>query len=507
MKLLTKALLLVLLVQVPLSAQLFNIAEDLGYVNNRFERVIVHNDTIVAVGSASTDSLERGVLIALYDSTGQQIASRILTDIEGEGLYMLHNAGGVVPANNGGYVIIAYSIRFNAIFIKLDAYLNEEFRYEYTDIEEGANHNYYDPISFSEGYLLYGYIDRDNDLPDPFVRIVDEQGQTLRLNFYGEYESRDIYQDAQLIGDSILVAGGQRRSALGGGYSKNFFHRIRLSDGALLDSWESSVNPDMGWLRQLFVLEDGDIITIGQQPLEIIDENTFIVQPVLTRLNGNFETVWQQPIWRPGYHIQGDGLYEIQQVSDGYFVGSGHLSTEINGNLAWAGWLFKFTAFGDSLWSRHYLPPFEVGDQQIAGKFFNFGELSSGHLVSGGEAAGDSPRRCWIIKTDANGCQGETPCEVLTGVADAEPMEERGIQVFPNPASRHLTVAWAGEAPSGTGCLTLYNMQGQAVWSATKSSAPEVPLKLPVLPPGVYALRVEVEGQAWVERVVVRGYG
>ena len=79
-------LFLVLLVQVPLSAQLFNIAEDLGYVNNRFERVIVHNDTIVAVGSASTDSLERGVLIALYDSTGQQIASRILTDIEGEGL-------------------------------------------------------------------------------------------------------------------------------------------------------------------------------------------------------------------------------------------------------------------------------------------------------------------------------------------------------------------------------------------------------------------------------------
>ena len=104
---------------------------------------------------------------------------------------MLHNAGGVVPANNGGYVIIAYSIRFNAIFIKLDAYLNEEFRYEYTDIEEGANHNYYDPISFSEGYLLYGYIYRDNDLPDPFVRIVDEQGQTLRLNFYGEYESRE----------------------------------------------------------------------------------------------------------------------------------------------------------------------------------------------------------------------------------------------------------------------------------------------------------------------------
>jgi hypothetical protein len=27
---------------------------------------------------------------------------------------------------------------------------------------------------------------------------------------------------------------------------------------------------------------------------------------------------------------------------------------------------------------------------------------------------------------------------------------------------------------------------------------------LPELPPGVYALRVEVEGQAWVERVVIK---
>jgi hypothetical protein len=83
-------------------------------------------------------------------------------------------------------------------------------------------------------------------------------------------------------------------------------------------------------------------------------------------------------------------------------------------------------------------------------------------------------------------------------------MEEPGMRVFPNPASRHLTVAWPGEAPSETGYFTLYNMQGQSVWSVAKPSAPEVPLQLPELPPGVYALRVEVEGQAWVERVVVR---
>ncbi|MEQ8707073.1 MAG: T9SS type A sorting domain-containing protein [Phaeodactylibacter sp.] len=491
MKLLTKVLLLVLLGQVSLNAQLFNIAEDLGYVSNHFERVIVHNDTIACIGFAQNDSLQQGIAVVLYDSTGQRLTSRLLLDDEGERLMIYRKAGGISPANHGGYIVIAYASG-NAIFFKLDENLNEEFRHQYTNDGDGGNYNYYAPIPLGDGYLIYGYIYRPNGEPDPFVRIVDEQGQTLRLNFYGEYEMNDIYQDAQLLGDSILVAGGQRRSSQGSGYSKNFFHRIRLSDGALLDSWESPINPDMGWLRQFVVLEDGDIITFGQQPLEIIDGNTFIVQPMLTRLNSNYETVWQQPIWRSGYHIQGDGLYEIQQVSDGYFVGSGHLSTEINGNWTQAGWLFKFTAFGDSLWSRYYLPPFELqGNPLVGGNFFNFGELSSGHLVSGGTASGDSPRRCWVVKTDANGCQGETPCEVLTGVVEEEPLEEPGMRVFPNPTQGTLQVVLPQGANQAS--LILYNLQGQPAFQSVLTGQ-RTTLQLPV-PTGIYWARLQIAGQ------------
>jgi hypothetical protein len=505
MKLVTKALLLLLLGPVGLRAQSFNIAEDLGYTSNQFDRVIVHNDTIVGIGIAKNDSLLQGVLVATFDSSGHQLSSTLLLDDEGSNLFMRPHIGGIAPANNGGYIVLPHTDRLNAIFIKLDKNLNEEFRHEYTDIEGGSNFDYLDPIPLDNGYLLYGDIDRDNGVPDPFVRIVDEQGQTVRLDFYGSYEDKDIYQDAQLLGDSILVAGGQRVVDAALSYSTNFFHRIRLSDGALLNSWESSVNPDMGWLRQIVALEDGDLIVFGQQPLEIINPINHIVQPMLTRFNSNYEVVWQRPIYRSGYHSRNNGLHEIKQVSDGYFMGSGHVSTNVDGNSTRTGWLFKFTAFGDSLWSRYYLPPFDTLNNPIlGGSFFSFGELSSGNLVSGGEANGDGPRRCWIIKTDANGCQGETPCEVLTGLAEAEPMGEQGMRVFPNPASRHLTVAWQGAAPTGTGHFTLYNMQGQAVWAVTKPSAPEVPLQLPELPPGVYALRVEVEGQVWVERAVVR---
>ncbi|MEQ8706220.1 MAG: T9SS type A sorting domain-containing protein [Phaeodactylibacter sp.] len=498
MKLVTKALLLLLLGPSYLSAQPFNIAEDLGYTSNQFDRVIVHKDTIVGVGIGLSDSLEVGVVIALFDSTGQQLAKNILTDIDGNGLFFIDGAGGLTAANSGGYILIAYS-GGNAIFIKLDERLNEEFRHEYTDVDGESNFSYLDPIPLDEGYLLYGNIDRENGVPDPFVRIVDEQGQTVRLDFYGNYEDRDIYQDAQLLGDSILVAWGQRR--VSPGYSINFFHRIRISDGALLDSWESSVNADMGWLRQLVALEDGDIITFGQQPLEIIDWNTYIVQPMLTRLNSNYEVVWQRPVWRSGYHSPGHGLYDIKQVSDGYYVGSGHVRSVVDNDPTTVGWLFKFTAFGDSLWSRYYLPPFDtIGNTLLNGSFFSFGELSSGNLVSGGSASGDGPqRRCWIIKTDANGCQGETPCEVLTDVAEVEPMEEPGVRVFPNPTQGNLQVALPEGAEQAS--LILYNLQGQPAFQSLLTGQ-HTTLQLPV-PAGIYWARLQIAGQQPVHHKII----
>jgi hypothetical protein len=166
----------------------FNIASSPGFLQNHFRHVIVHDDTIVGLGMAFSDSIEwrQGLIVAKYDSSGALLASAFLSDTLRGRLAVDRQWGKIAKASDGGYVLTAATVeRKDAILFKLDASLREEFRHENADIVNLSNFRYQAPIEIEDGYILYGAIQRPNFRNAPFARRVDRQGNTVWHRYYG----------------------------------------------------------------------------------------------------------------------------------------------------------------------------------------------------------------------------------------------------------------------------------------------------------------------------------
>jgi hypothetical protein len=76
------------------------------------------------------------------------------------------------------------------------------------------------------------------------------------------------------------------------------------------------------------------------------------------------------------------------------------------------------------------------------------------------------------------------------------------VQVFPNPATDQFTVQLPALEQA---TLSLLAADGRLLWQQHVAAAPAQPVAvpgIPTLPAGLYLLRVEVDGQALVHRVV-----
>ena len=93
------------------------------------------------------------------------------------------------------------------------------------------------------------------------------------------------------------------------------------------------------------------------------------------------------------------------------------------------------------------------------------------------------------------------PCEGITGVSD--PVEETGIQIFPNPAEFRMNISLENEVFIDQ--ITVYDTRGKTVLSRHIQSVEAlIALDVSSLPAGVYHLRIRVQDGSDVIRKFVR---
>jgi len=152
-----------------------------------------------------------------------------------------------------------------------------------------------------------------------------------------------------------------------------------------------------------------------------------------------------------------------------------------------AGYLFKFSNNGDSLWYRQY--------QKLYGQdTYNYltavtptpdgGYAASGYVVPYPPDTGNQD--VWVIKVDSMGCISEDDCWV--GQKERIALQKQGVlKIYPNPATTGISIVVPKENESEKHLLTIWDIFGRrAKEMEVPGGITKIALKLSGFSPGLY---------------------
>ena len=472
--------------QLSLAQPGFNIVHDLGLAKNHLKEMLVRNDTIIGYGLAQVqDSTgwRQGLLLVKFDSSGNFLQHKLLLDSLGDQFGIAEIWGEIISTSDGGFAMTAATFyRKSGFLIKLSNSFEVEFIKEYPDTVNLSNY-YYKILETSDGFLLYGNIQRPNYKNNPFARRVDKTGETIWFKYFGNYNVTSGFNGGAIYHDSLYILVGGQEVASG---SYRSFIEIINGEGEVVKSWTSAPWPDIGLLRNVIVLPNGEILVDGDFLAETNPFGTNLYNTALSRMDTNFQVLSTHYYGEPLPLTGGIRFWDFQPTPDGYFAGAGKgWLPDGSGNNA--GWLIKFNEHGDSLWTQYVTAPFEdpIFDWHYLG---GVGVLSSGNIVAGGEAVNGQQRYIWLVKVTPDGCLDTLWCNPVSVLVE-EAKRETGLRVFPNPVSQVLHIEAANAF--GEGMLRLLDFQGRTVLAQRlPSGSHQHSLDLSGIFPGVYFLQM-----------------
>lgn len=464
----------------------FNMAKSLPYPQGDFYHMIEYQDTIVGYGIGFNNNTEwkQGVAIAKLDSSGNVIAHNFILDEMGDLLATGQAWGNIIRTADGGFAAIAATVyRKSAFLIKMANDLHVEFIKEYPDTVNLSNY-FYNMIETPEGYLLFGAIQRPDFYDDGFIRYVDKQGETIWFSFvnYSDYSNGVV--SLERLSDNLYIYGIV--SGVTPSSSNSSFHLID-TDGNIFTSLITLPEPEIGYLRKIIPLANGDILAYGLKVIEVIN-NSKRVQSTLSKLDSNFHVEWVRHFGRVSSLNASVILWDFAPAIDGHYIGAGEtLVKDGNDPTRRTGWLYKFSTDGDSIWERKINAPFLPLYYTNSGFFAGVGVLGSGNIIAGGSTNEGNTQYCWLVKVTNDGCLDTLFCQPATAVTQPQNRQWQELDIYPIPASSGFNITYSTEIIQ----VSLLDTQGNLLLKQ-QNSGTTASIDLPTsLPNGIYFAEIQ----------------
>ncbi len=481
----------------------WNFIQPLSHPRPQITDLLVDQDEIIVYGDAFNNDTEwkQGLLVAKLDTTGAILQETFILDSLGDKLAVSTDWGKIIPTSDGGYAATAAAVnRASAFLIKMNQDLEVEFIREYADTVYSGNFDY-KLIEVPGGYLLFGSLE-SSDGQEGFIRYVRENGDIEWGNHYSNtpYGTR-ILDLARLTDTTWVYVTVENMSPYIIGALQSGRSGIYILDlqGNLLSAWQSEPEPQIGYLRKVVPLNDGAFLTYGLSP-KAIAGTTRLVQPTLARFTSGASPSW---IHHFG-NIRGlsalHTLWDFAPTIDGHYTGAGKITVKTGDEPSRAnGWLYKFSAQGDSIWGRNFPTPFPDA-YPYTGALYGIGVLSSGNLIAGGTAE-DPHDHCWIVKMTNDGCMDTLFCQITSSQETPEITAPSLLRAWPNPACDLLNIAWPSTGKALD--LRLTDVHGRVVRQQhLLPFSEQISLDTSHLPAGIYFVEM-VQDTALIKRTKI----
>jgi len=334
---------------------------------------------------------------------------------------------------------------------------------------------------------------------DAWVVKLDSEGETEWQHCYGGSSSDAIF-DLDLIGNEAIIITGYTASSDGDVIAMQGlqdFWVVNLDAGGVLQ-WQSTFGGSGYELAtSLSIANDGGYFVTGWTGSDDgdVDDPHGGLDVWVVKLDATGSLVWQRALGGS----EDDGAYAVTAMEDGGCLLAGYTTSNDGDVLTLNGpsdaWLIRLSAAGDLTWQRSLggSGGESIGDiaATAEGGFVVAASSSSNDGdVNGNHGAVDY----WVVKLSNE----------ITGIEELEQVS--GLVLFPNPAAESITVELDLGHPFPME-FRWFDSAGKFLRVEQQLTLPaghhRIPFDIHAFAPGLYQLRVEIDGRSLVRVVVV----